>query len=919
MEPLRPFHHRAAPGGVPGARGRGLPPDVAAAAVVPARPSAPPVPEPAPSPEPLSSLLWSLGFSTRPSSLEPGERPVGRGAFSHAADPPTPPSPAGSDREVGAALPTRGRIQWHSGGGDVLPAVTSPERATALPSAELCPPVPGLQAAAPPGPPQAASKQAPTTKPAPKGTAVPVGLNLVQIHCQNDSVYQYHVTFSPEVECRSARFAMLKEQRAVTGDVTAFDGSILFLPILLPQPLSLKALRRTDGEEISITIQITKVLEPSSDLCIPFYNVVFRRAMRILDMKLVGRNFYDPSKANVLQRYRLQIWPGYSVSIRKKDGGLFLMVDTVHRIIRSESVLALMQSICKQSPSSFHDECTKQLVGSTVLTRYNNRTYRIDDIDWEKTPRDSFTLGSGEEITFVDYYSKTYGITVRELEQPLLVHRPKEKLMLGGKPRLDMVLLLPELTFLTGISEIKKDTRVLKDVMREMLQSPQQHYESLCSLLRRIQCNQEASRELSRWGLILSPDIHRTQGRVLPSERVNLRHCSFIPAEDVSWGREVVREAAISTVDMNCWLLVYPRRLQDVTKNLVALLRSACGPIGMQVNQPALVELKDERLETYVRTIRSILGNEDKVQLLLCITTGTKADVYSAIKKLCCVHSPVPSQVINAHSLLGHSAKLKSIVQKVLLQMNCKLGGELWGVDVPLKQLMVVGMDVSHGKGMRSVIGFVASTNQVLTKWYSRVVFQLPQQEIADSLRLCLANALQQFHEMNHCLPKKIVVYRDGVSDSQLDTVLRYEIPQLQKCFDTFENYSPSMAVLVVQKQMGTNFYTVSSEQHSAAPPGTVVDHSITSTQWQDFFLLAHCPRLGCSVPTRYICVLNTANLSAEHLQRLTFKLCHLYWNWPGTIRVPAPCKYAHRLAFLAGQVLQHEPHARLCNKLFFL
>lgn len=130
---------------------------------------------------------------------------------------------------------------------------------------------------------------------------------------------------SPEVECRSARFGMLKEQRSVTGDVTAFDGSILFLPILLPQvsfwscytpqeavfpqilgsgmsptsnpcigspsippappskrplapqPVSLKAQRRVDGEEVSVTIQLTKVLEPSSDLCIPFYNVVFRR------------------------------------------------------------------------------------------------------------------------------------------------------------------------------------------------------------------------------------------------------------------------------------------------------------------------------------------------------------------------------------------------------------------------------------------------------------------------------------------------------------------------------------------------------------------------------------------------------------------------------------------------------------------
>lgn len=28
---------------------------------------------------------------------------------------------------------------------------------------------------------------------------------------------------------------MLKEHQAVTGNVTAFDGSILYLPILLPQ------------------------------------------------------------------------------------------------------------------------------------------------------------------------------------------------------------------------------------------------------------------------------------------------------------------------------------------------------------------------------------------------------------------------------------------------------------------------------------------------------------------------------------------------------------------------------------------------------------------------------------------------------------------------------------------------------------
>lgn len=28
-----------------------------------------------------------------------------------------------------------------------------------------------------------------------KGATVPVGLNFVKIHCQNEAVYQYHVTF----------------------------------------------------------------------------------------------------------------------------------------------------------------------------------------------------------------------------------------------------------------------------------------------------------------------------------------------------------------------------------------------------------------------------------------------------------------------------------------------------------------------------------------------------------------------------------------------------------------------------------------------------------------------------------------------------------------------------------------------------
>ncbi|XP_070621455.1 piwi-like protein 2 isoform X2 [Erythrolamprus reginae] len=765
-------------------------------------------------------------------------------------------------------------------------------------------------------------KKEPLKKQGSKGVAIPLALNLIKIHCKNEAVYQYHVTFSPNLECKGMRLRMLKEHQAVIGDISAFDGFLLYLPINLSQNINLKCIRNTDGMEVNLKIQLTKVLEPSSELCIPFYNIIFRKVMKILDLKLVGRNFYDPTNATVLQQYSLQIWPGYATSIRKTDGGLFLLVDAVHKIIRNDSVLSLMHRIYQHNRENFQDECTKQLIGSIIITRYNNKNYRIDDIDWNKTPQNSFTMSDGKEITFLDYYSKNYGITIRELDQPLLIFRvekrknPPEKLQEGE------ILLVPELSFLTGIPEkMRKDFRMMKDLTQKVNMSPEQHHTAVLQLLSRIEKNDNAHKELSQWGLFLDGDVHKTTGRVLPIERINLKKSSFNTSEDLNWSKQVSRESCISAVPIHFWALFYPKWTMEQAHELVSMLQKISGALEIPLAAPIWKELKDDRIETYARAMKSLLSSEGSIQLVVCIITGSKDDLYRAIKRLCNVQNPVPSQVINVRTISTHYAKLRSIAQKILLQINCKLGGELWGVDIPLKQLMVIGIDVYHdpSRGKRSVVGFVASINSIVTRWYSRVVFQTPHQEIIDNLKVCLVAALQKFYEVNHHLPEKIVIYRDGVSDGQLKIVESYEIPQLEKCFEAFNNYNPKMVVFVVQKQISTNIYSAVGQHLSSPPPGTVLDHTATSRDWVDFYLIAHFAPQGCGIPTRYVCVRNTANLTPDHMQRLTFKLCHLYWNWPGTIRVPAPCKYAHKLAFLSGHVLHHEPSIELCEKLFFL
>ncbi|XP_041792594.1 piwi-like protein 2 [Chelmon rostratus] len=755
-----------------------------------------------------------------------------------------------------------------------------------------------------------------------KGTPVTIGSNHIPILCKNEAVYQYHVTFTPNVESMGMRFGMMKDHRSTTGEVVAFDGSVLYLPVKLNEEVVVKSLRRTDNEEIQIKIQMTKILQPNSDLCIPFYNVVLRRVMTVIGLKLVGRNHYNPESAVILGKHRLQVWPGYSTCIKRTDGGLYLCVDVSHKVLRNDSVLNVMNVLYEQSNENFQDECTKELIGSIIITHYNNCTYRIDAIEWNKSPKDTFTLMDGTKITFVEYYSKNYGIAIKELDQPLLMHRPKERSKPGGKQVITgEILLVPELSFMTGIPEkMKKDSRAMKDLTRHINVSSEQHSHSINQLLKNISTNPESLKELSRWGLEISSQILTIKGRTLPAETICLQSSSFAIGADASWSREIVRKASISSIPVNMWAIFYPQRCAEQVEQLVSTFNNVAGAIGMRLERPTFVQLRNDRTETYVKSIHSELTSRPKMQLVVCIMVGNRDDLYSAIKKLCCVKNPIPSQAINVQTI-SHQHKLRSVAQKILLQINSKLGGELWTVSVPLKHLMVVGVDVHHdtSKAHQSVMGFVASINSSLTRWYSRVTFQTPTEELISGYRVCFLAALQKYYEMNHNLPEKIVVYRDGVSHGQLMMVEQYEIPQLLKSFENFPTYEPKLVFIVVQKHISTTLYSCTANNIGTPSAGTVLDHTLTQKHWVDFYLIAHHSHQGCGLPTHYISLYNTANLTPDHLQRLTFKMCHLYWNWPGTIRVPAPCKYAHRLAYLSGQYLHSEPAIQLSDKLFFL
>jgi aubergine len=90
---------------------------------------------------------------------------------------------------------------------------------------------------------------------------------------------------------------------------------------------------------------------------------------------------------------------------------------------------------------------------------------------------------------------------------------------------------------------------------------------------------------------------------------------------------------------------------------------------------------------------------QSKPQMVVCIVPFVAKDVYDAIKLFCCVEYGIPSQVITSNILnMNQLNKTRSVITKVAIQMNCKLGGEPWALVIPVflfvTQITYINLDL---------------------------------------------------------------------------------------------------------------------------------------------------------------------------------------------------------------------------------
>jgi len=670
------------------------------------------------------------------------------------------------------------------------------------------------------------------------------------------------------------------------------------------------------NQQYTIVMKLVGEVHSDQNRYLLVLNIILRKCMDHLKLAKVGREFYDPTGEVNLRQWKLQLWPGYTTSIRQHEAKILLNCDTKFKIIREDTALHILKEARGNKQLA-----EANVIGKIVMTVYNNKTYRIEAVKWNDNPNSTFE-SKGKPESYLSYYKRRYDAKIQETGQPLLSAKPRERDFRRNPDQGEQfVILVPELCRMTGLKDDQRaNFKLMSDIAEYTRTAPPAKVGALRKFCERFN-NPKVMAEMKAWNLEFNSRMEQFKGRVLDGQPIIQGGGSEFryKADNPDWGATFRNAKLFRTASCSKWAIVFTDRDQGAARNFVKLLVGASMKMGFQLaNNPKEVVLKDNKPNSYGKEVDGLCGMDP--HMIVVVVPNNKGEAYSVVKKICCGERGIPSQVVTS-TVLGKEKIIASVAVKIAIQMATKLGAEPWKLNLPTKTLMVVGYDTFHDtvNKKKSVGALISTTNPELTRYYSTVCIHESNDELQVSMVQAFTRALDAYQKNNSgALPERIIVYRDGVSEGQVRYVKETEIANIKTVFKNLK-VEPKFAFIIVNKRINSRFYARKGTDYGNPPAGTVIDDTVTLPERYDFFVIPQNVRQGTVNPTSYNCIEDTTGLKPDQMQLLTYVMCHLYFNWPGTVKVPAVCQYAHKLANLIGQSVHKLPSDRLASLLHYL
>ncbi|KAJ4259792.1 hypothetical protein NW762_007724 [Fusarium torreyae] len=532
-----------------------------------------------------------------------------------------------------------------------------------------------------------------------------------------------------------------------------------------------------------------------------------------------------------------------------------------------------------------------------------------DDWDFVGPKNVSFYLeanGQSRYVTVAQYYKQKYGTNLGEF--------PVLNLGTAAKPSFfpaEFVEIQPGQSVKAKLSS-KESTQMVNFACR----SPYANALSITTDARETLGLDDET--LSQFGIQVGKQLLTVQGRVLPVPAVayldSKKKPMEIRPEKASWNMRNIKVYRSGKPILRwTYVNVAPR---DYTVGADVVNKFSLFMSGMDIRiskpqKPYTETIEYKQADEFLQWAKS-----NSMQFLLVILGSTDSEIYGRIKTLADTTYGIHTSCVVAEKF---GKGQPGYFANVALKWNLKAGGvnhklsQEFGI-IKEGKTMVVGYDVTHPTNMPanksdaapSLVGLVATIDRDMGQWPSFSWEQSSKQEMLDeTLTEAFKSRLELWQKHNkEQLPDNIVIFRDGVSESQFAQVLQKELPRIRiACNSKYpKNRAPKLTIVVSVKRHQTRFYPTTDEKlgvNNNIENGTVVDRGVTQARYWDFYLTAHASLKGTARPAHYTVLLDEifrakhGAEAANELERFTHELCYLFGRATKAVSICPPAYYA--------------------------
>ena len=728
-----------------------------------------------------------------------------------------------------------------------------------------------------------------------------------------------------------------------------------------------------DKGQIQYTIRVDKKVETSiikKNQTLNFSQVhekiIFMIIREILttnpNVKVDKDNFYLENNPHKIEGtgQSYYIHDGYKLSLKQTEVGLCLIVGIKNRVKGDLNVYdALMYE--ESNYGDDLEERIENLIGKRFVPEGSSKSKQIYDISQDKTPSNtSINYGTETYTNYIKFFKDILKKEIKHPDQPMILVKCK-----GPENEKKYIHYVPEYCTLNGINQNDiEDFNFMNALSEKTKLEPDEKIKQIYKCLdlfkdkterkpkddkKEEDKKNEKNENKINDSEIKENDIYNTSdkkrefyGIEFETSKLknlfsyHLKKPTFNNGKNKNLNLNTNNEVGRLNLNTDQWLFLYNKSLEKSTYDLLKSFEYCKKDLGIKIinKDSNWIEMESDKTKDWEYIVEEEL-KKNPIKFVIFFISKKNNHLYNDLKKFSLCDKGYISQVIKFENYIKAKKKKRdaSYISKILLQINCKLGGANYflNLDKNIFERNIIfvginfGLNASHTwkRGEKGVITMVATKDKYFSKFCTfNEIINCKEKNyilvIQEKISKFIDNLILKYKKEEGCNPKNIIFYRQGISQYSIDAI-KSEIKIIEEvCNSKSINYYyiiVNMKTSLKIFEYNTRKTAIEKGNYKNPEPGLVVLDKVTDANKFEFYLQPQKVTQGSATPTSFHVIYGNMNYP-ELLIKLTYWTTYIYPNWQSAVRIPHVLKLCEKYSYMTAKITRKKNNENLSDLL---